>query len=116
MRREIVEMVDAWTLALETLIYARPSWHRSAVARRVTMLARGLAMAGSPGDLRRHYARVCARPTYSNLRDVTQDGEVLSPRQVADAAFGLRHLEITTGHLIDLGVDQVSAWLLTVAS
>jgi hypothetical protein len=109
-------MVDAWNMALETLIYARPSWRRSEAARRVTMLARGLAAASSPGDLRQHYARVCARPSYMNLRDAPQDGEVLSPRQIADAAFGLRHLEITSGHLIDLGVDQLSAWLLTVTS
>jgi hypothetical protein len=109
-------MVDTWNMALEALIYARPSWRRSEAARRVTMLARGLAVASSPGDLRRYYARVCARPSYMNLRDVPQGGEVLSPRQVADAAFGLRHLEITSGHLIDLEVDQLNAWLLTVTS
>src|SRR5438132_14337926 len=94
-------MLDAWNLALETLIYGQPSPRRASDAQRVRTRAHELAMVRTVGDLRRHYARLCTTTLYTDLRDVPRRGEVLSPRQIVDAAFGLRHLEILSGRRID---------------
>jgi len=108
-------MLDAWKLALESLLYSPPSPRRTSDAQRVQTRARDLAMMHSVGDLRRHYARLCATTPYRELRDGPHRDEVLSPRQIADAAFGLRHLEIVSGRPLDVCSDRLSRWMLAVA-
>lgn len=108
-------MVDAWKMALEVLVYGRPSPRRSVDARRVAERARILARVLTVGELRRHYAYVCMTPSYTNLRDVPEHGEMLSPRQIEDAAFGLRYLQLVNGSRIDVQPDRLSPWMLAVA-
>jgi hypothetical protein len=108
-------MLDAWKLALEALLYGPPSPRRTSAAQRVQARAHDLAMIRSVGDLRRHYARLCTTTPYRELRDVPHRDEVLSPRQIADAAFGLRHLEIVSGRHLDVRADRLSRWMLAVA-
>jgi hypothetical protein len=108
-------MLDAWTLALEALLHSPPSPRRTRCAARVQACARDLAMMRSVGDLRRHYARLCTSTPYRELRDVPHRDEVLSPRQIAAAAFGLRHLEIVSGRRIDMRADSLSRWTLAIA-
>ena len=108
-------MLDAWKLALEALLYGQPSPRRTSDAQRVQACTRDLAMMRSVGDLRRHYARGCTTTPYRELRDVPHRDEVLSPRQIADAAFGLRHLEIVSGRHLDVRADRLSRWMLAVA-
>jgi hypothetical protein len=40
---------------------------------------------------------------------------VLQPDPIADAAFGLRHLEIVSGRHLDVRADRLSRWMLAVA-
>ena len=108
-------MLDAWKLALEALIYGPPSPRRTSDAQRVRARAQELATVRSVDDLRGHYARLCTTTPYMHLRDVPRHGEVLSPRQIVDAAFGLRHLEIVSGRRIDMRADSLSRWTLAIA-
>jgi hypothetical protein len=97
------------------LIYGPPSPRRTSDAQRLQTRARELAMMRSVADLRRHYARLCTTTPSRELRDVPHGHEVLSPRQSADAAFGLRHLEIVSGRHLDVRADRLSRWMLAVA-
>jgi hypothetical protein len=108
-------MLDAWKLALEALLYGPPSPRRTSAAQRVQARARDLAMMGSVGDLRHHYARLCTTTPFRELRDVPHGNEVLSPRQIVEAAFGLRHLEIVGDRHLDVRAERLSRWMLAVA-
>jgi hypothetical protein len=107
-------MLDVWKIALENLLYSPPSPTRERDALRAMARARQLVMLRSLGDLRRHYAHLHAgKPDLAGRDDVHRDG--LSPRQVEDAAFGLRHLEIVTGRPMDPRAREVMPWVLATA-
>ena len=108
-------MLDAWTIALEALLYSPPSPRRDRDALRVIARARELVELRSVGDLRRRYAGLHAATPDLIMRDSPRRGEGLSPRQVEDAAFGLRHLEIVTGRPIDLRAGKLIPWVLATA-
>jgi hypothetical protein len=108
-------MLDAWKLALETLVYNRPSPQRTHAIQRVQAQVRVLAPVGSTGDLRRHYAFLRATSLESSPRDTMRRGEVLSLRQIEDAAFGVRYLELVTGRHVDLATGQLNLWMLATA-
>jgi hypothetical protein len=58
-----------------------------------------------------------ARPRrFRELRDVPHGNEVLSPRQIVEAACGLRHLEIVGGRHLDVRAERLSRWMLAVAA
>jgi hypothetical protein len=88
---------------------------RTSAAQRVQARARDLARMRSVGDLQRHYAGLCTTTLYRELRDAAHLDEVLSLRQIADAAFGLRHLEIVSGRHLDVRAHRLSRWMLAVA-
>jgi hypothetical protein len=46
---------------------------------------------------------------------VPHGNEVLSPRQIVEAAFGLRHLEIVGDRHLDVRAERLSRWMLAVA-
>ena len=108
-------MLDAWKIALETFAYSPPSPLRERDALRVMARARQLAMVRSVGELRRQYADMHRATLTPVLRDTPRRGEALSPRQIEDAAFGLRHLEIVTGRALDLRARGWIPWLLATA-
>jgi hypothetical protein len=80
-------MLDAWKLALETLVYSRPSPQRTHAIQRVQARVRVLTPVHSTGDL----------------------------RQIEDAAFGVRYLELVTGRRVDLAAGQLNPWMLATA-
>jgi hypothetical protein len=46
---------------------------------------------------------------------VPHGNEVLSPRQIVEAAFGLRHLEIVGDRHLDVRAERLSRWMLAVS-
>jgi hypothetical protein len=104
-------MLDSWKEALETLIYGPPTSCRPRDALHAMDRAQRLACVRTVAELRRYYleTRVTA---LQDVRDRVQRGEVLSPREIEDAAFGLRYLELVTGRRIDARKGNLIAWLL----
>ena len=108
-------MLDAWKMALEVLVYCAPSPRLELDARCVMARARTLSTVSSVGDLRRQYhTRACAVARLG-LRDTRRGIEVLSPREIEDAAFGLRYLELVMGRPVALRTGRLSGWLLAAA-
>jgi hypothetical protein len=113
-------MLDSWKMALEDLIYSPPSPRRERDLLRAMRVGRSLGTVGSVAELRSAYMRLLRSSAPLALRETSSRTGETGQRQVVDAAFALRHLELSSGRPLDVrrGSPRVAllAWMLAVAA